>query len=117
MPTETNISAGLAVFQNEKHYYFLAVHHESGGIGIYLERSSSQGRETIAAAHEAQAMKVMFRVLANDAKCAFEYAAGDGDWKTLVADADAKLLTTEVVGGFVGARVGLHARVDDGQRP
>jgi hypothetical protein len=55
------------------------------------------------------------RVVAEDAKCSFDYAPDTADWKTLVSDADATLLTTEVAGGFVGATVGIgmYARTDE----
>jgi alpha-N-arabinofuranosidase len=47
-----------------------------------------------------------------DDACAFACAPDAGDWQTVVATADAKLLTTQVAGGFVGATVGPYARVD-----
>ncbi len=115
VPTDTNISAGLAIFQNERYHYFLAVHRASDGIEVYLERPRGRNRETIGSAHVAKASAVKFRVRASDAKCSFEYAADADDWKPLVADADATLLTTEVAGGFVGATVGMHARIDPGE--
>jgi alpha-N-arabinofuranosidase len=55
---------------------------------------------------------VRLKIEANDAKCSFSYATESGPWKTLVADADAKMLTSGVAGGFVGATVGPHARIE-----
>ena len=43
---------------------------------------------------------------------AFAYKSGVRDWQTLVPDADATVLSTQTAGGFVGAMIGLHARID-----
>jgi len=110
------VSAGLAVFQNEQHHYFFAVQADGSGLTIYLERAQNGNPERIGAVPVPLVSTLKLRVTVNDAKCAFAYAAGTNDWQTLVADADATLLTSEVAGGFVGATVGLHARVD-GQSP
>ncbi len=112
VPTESGVSAGLAVFQNDRHHYFLAVSREGDGMVVYLERAAGDRGQMAASARLPRASRMKLRVTADDAKCASEYAADAGDWKTLAADADATQLTTEVAGGFVGATVGMHARVD-----
>jgi Beta xylosidase C-terminal Concanavalin A-like domain/Malectin domain len=112
VPTESGVSAGLAFFQNDRHHYFLAVSREGDGMVVYLERAAGDRGQMAASARLPRASRMKLRVTADDAKCAFEYAADAGDWKTLAADADATQLTTEVAGGFVGATVGMHARVD-----
>jgi alpha-N-arabinofuranosidase len=48
----------------------------------------------------------------DDSTCSFEYSCGAGPWRTLLEGADATLLSTRVAGGFVGAVVGPHARID-----
>jgi alpha-N-arabinofuranosidase len=111
-PTEAAVSAGLAIFQNETHYYFLAVCREQDELLVYLERANGGARGMVGKAHVPRAFRIKLRVLVNDAKCSFEYAADANTWKTLVQNADATLLTTEVAGGFVGATVGMHARLD-----
>ena len=45
-------------------------------------------------------------------KCDFAYSRSASGWTTILAGADATLLSTQVAGGFVGALVGLHARID-----
>jgi beta-xylosidase len=115
VPAASGVSAGLAVFQGERFHYFLAAKRDVDGVTIYLEKHERNAGEVIASTKlPAAASKVEFRVEANDASCAFSYAAEPGAWKTLLADADAKMLTTDVAGGFVGAVVGLHVRRDAG---
>lgn len=112
VPAETGVSAGLAVFQNDRHHYFFAVSRVADGLAVYLERSAGDRGQMTSSVRLPGASRMKLRVTGDDAKCSFDYAADAGDWKTLVADADATLLTTEVAGGFVGATVGMHARVD-----
>jgi xylan 1,4-beta-xylosidase len=111
-PSEPKVSAGLAVFQGEKHHYFLAVRREGDGVTAYLERHNGGDAETIAQQALGPVTTVRLRVGAEDATCSFAVAAEDGDWRTLLEGADARLLTTQVAGGFVGATVGMHARID-----
>lgn len=113
VPGASGVSAGLAVFQGERFHYFLAAKRESEGVTIYLEQHQRDAGKVIASVKlPAATTKVQFRVEANNSTCAFSYAAEPGVWKTLLADADATMLTTDVAGGFVGATVGLHARLD-----
>jgi alpha-N-arabinofuranosidase len=113
-PVQPGVSAGLAVFQGEKHHYFLAVRREGEGEGVtaYLEQHNGGTPETIAQQTLGPVTAVQLRVVAADDTCAFAVAVEDGDWRTVVDAADAKLLTTGVAGGFVGATVGVHARLD-----
>jgi alpha-N-arabinofuranosidase len=111
-PAAAGISAGLAVFQNERNHYFLAVRRDSEGVEVFLERASGRARDVIGSARLPAASALRLRVRADAATCSFDFAADDGAWLTMLADADATLLTTEVAGGFVGATVGPHARMD-----
>lgn len=111
-PTAPGVSAGLAVFQGERHHYFLAVRREDEGVTAYLERLNGGFPETIAKQALGAVSAVQLRVNATADTCSFAVAPRDGDWHVLIDSADAKLLTTEVAGGFVGAVVGVHARID-----
>lgn len=112
MPVEPGVSAGLAVFQGERFHYYAGVKRDTNGVVLFLERfrGGESGIHTTVQLPEAQTLRL--RVVAHDDKCAFEYAPGTESWKTLATDLDATLLTTEVAGGFVGATVGMHARIE-----
>jgi len=112
VPAEPGVSAGLAAFQGEKFHYFVAVKREGEGVTAYVERHNRDGLEVVGKVPLGRAGAVRLRVDAAADKCSFAVSADGGAWQTLVLDADAKLLTTEVAGGFVGATVGVHARVD-----
>jgi alpha-N-arabinofuranosidase len=113
VPSAPGVSAGLALFQGERFNYFAGVRRETNGVSIFLERNrGSNGQETVKSVTLPEAKHLKLRIVANDGKCAFDYAADDGSWKILAADLDATLLTTEVAGGFVGSTVGPFARAD-----
>ncbi len=112
IPETPGVSAGLAVFQGERFHYFLAVKREADGVVINLEKLAGGAPEIVASRRLESSGPIALRVEANDATCRFAYAPTPGNWQTLVDNADAKLLTTAVAGGFVGATVGVHARLD-----
>lgn len=113
VPTEHGVSAGVAVFQAEHYFYFLNVSPVPGGTSVKLEKACGGASEVIAATQLPTTSEIDLRIEAKDATCSFAYATAPGEWKDLVRDADAKIFTTEVAGGFVGATVGLHARIDE----
>ena len=112
VPAESGVSAGLAAFQGEKFHYFVAVKREGDGVTAYVERHNRAGLEVIGKVPLGRAGAVRLRIESALDKCSFTVSADGGPWQTLVMEADAKILTTEVAGGFVGATVGVHARVD-----
>jgi alpha-N-arabinofuranosidase len=113
VPSDPGVSAGLVVFQAERYHYFLNVSRGAGGLSVRLEKACGGAGEVVATTQLAATPQIALRVEAKDAACSFAYAVKPGEWKTLVQDADAKVFTTEVAGGFVGATIGVHARIDD----
>jgi alpha-N-arabinofuranosidase len=111
-PVDMGVSAGLVVFQGENFHYFLAVRREGDGVTAYLERHNRAGGEIVAQKALGRAASVRLRLSAAEDKCDFVLSVDGGPWQTLVEGADAKLFTTEVAGGFVGATIGVHARLD-----
>jgi alpha-N-arabinofuranosidase len=112
MPAVAGVSAGLALFQNETHHYFAAVRRTATGAEVVLEQAKGGAPAVIGRAAFPALAAVELRAVVDHEKCTFEYATEPGHWQTLRADTDATLLTSEVAGGFVGATVGLHARLD-----
>jgi xylan 1,4-beta-xylosidase len=111
-PSTPGVDAGLAVFQNETHYYFLAVRRDGDKIRIAMERQDGRRREVMKSTSVPAMKSVELWVDAENAKCSFGFVEAAGKRQTLASDADATLLTTAVAGGFVGATVGPYARLD-----
>jgi alpha-N-arabinofuranosidase len=109
-PREEGTSGGLAVFQAERFHYYIGVKREKHNLVIFLEKAAGATPELVASATTPPVKDIQLRVVAHNATCAFEYKLENRSWQTLAANQDAKLFTTEIAGGFVGATVGLHAR-------
>jgi alpha-N-arabinofuranosidase len=111
VPSAANISAGLVAFQNETHHYFLGVRQSKDGPEAFVERIDGGSAETVARSAIAGSPRVSLRMIGHDEKCEFAFSTSAGKWTTILSQADATLLSTQVAGGFVGTIIGLHARI------
>ncbi len=120
VPASIGVSAGLAVFQNERHYYYFYVRRgpPTGGLGISIERRNGEEFEATSIVQSGSAVipggtkTVALRMTGEDGMLTLEYAVSPGDWTRYARGFDATLLSTKAAGGFVGSTVGLHARID-----
>ncbi len=105
-------SAGLVAFQNEQHHYYFGVKSINNQHTIFIEQANGNPPKII---HEETLKKnstvdsIKLEVKVNAGKINFSYQQGNTR-KNLLQNADAKILSTEVAGGFVGTMIGLHAR-------
>ncbi len=113
VPESLGVSAGLAVFQNESFHYFAATKKTDSGRILFLERVFQSNTETLASVPLPEAANEVFiRIESNLNHCQFLYSTDGIEWNSLANNLDAKMLTTAVAGGFVGATTGPHARID-----
>lgn len=112
VPAANGVSAGLVAFQNETHHYYFGLRRTAEGNEVFLERLSGGAPETVARRQVEDTAQIELKIVGRDATCSFSYTTRSGEWQTLVAEADAKVLTTQAAGGFVGAMIGLHARIE-----
>lgn len=110
-----DVSAGLALFQSETHYYFLGVRRVAEGLAVFVELANG-GKPTCVAQTIIPASEVVeLRLKGDELVGAFSFRAAGREWRTLVSDADLKPITTNAAGGgvhFTGAVVGPHARIE-----
>jgi xylan 1,4-beta-xylosidase len=109
-PSEGGVAAGLAAFQNGRHWYFLGVRRVANGLQVFLERRAGQKLQVVTGLAIDAASTLRLRITANGGKYSFFYAAGAGSWQPLKMDDDGSILSTEVAGGFVGTVLGPYAR-------
>lgn len=119
VPAAAGISAGLVAFQNETHHFFFGVRRNpERGVEVFLERASGSETETaprtvaVSAIDAAGDAPVGLKIEGHGGACSFFYATRPGEWKSLRENEDASILSTAVAGGFVGATLGLHARIE-----
>jgi alpha-N-arabinofuranosidase len=100
-----NEKAGLLIFQNEDHYYFLckSVKNDTPCVQLY------KGNELIASDISGKKNKIFLRIEAHETYYSFFYASKEGEWKLLKDNLDASFLSTKIAGGFVGCLFAMYA--------
>jgi xylan 1,4-beta-xylosidase len=108
-PAAPGIAAGIAVFQSEDNWYFLAARRTPDGLQLFLERRAGARFTVTGGAAIPPVAALKLRVSATGAKYSFYYDAGQG-WHALRENDDGTFLSSEVAGGFVGTVLGPYAR-------
>jgi xylan 1,4-beta-xylosidase len=114
-PRRDGEEAGIAAFQNDDFWYFLALGREGGRDVLKVERragpSDPAGGVTIASIPSpvAPGEPLRLRIEAEGGLYHFSWAPPGGEWRPLLRGADGQILSTRTAGGFVGATFGLHA--------
>jgi alpha-N-arabinofuranosidase len=111
-PSTSGVAAGMAAFQSEQYWYFLGVRNTGDGLQLFLEKSVAGRVETVATAPLGETQRLSMKISGDAAKYSFNYAVDGKGFKPLRVDDDGTILSTAVAGGFVGAVVGLHARLE-----
>ncbi len=115
-PRDAGVTAGLAAYQNEGHWYFLGARRVDGDIALTLERSRGGACTTVELGRVSVDRQLILAIEGNGGRYSFGYDAGDG-LKWPVRDDDGTLLSTDVAGGFVGATIGPYARLEASSSP
>jgi xylan 1,4-beta-xylosidase len=103
-----NEKAGLLVFQNESHFYYLCQSIKNSQPVIQLYQSDGTAVKEINTIVLKSTRKVFFKIKANKAVYDFQYSLDNKKWITVADKVDAKFLSTEVAGGFVGTFYALY---------
>ena len=108
-PASSTVSAGLAAFQNENHWYFLGARRVDGGLRVFLERRAGSDLQVFVSETLPAVPWLKLRISGVRDRYSFYYDTGQG-WQPVRENDDASLLSTEVAGGFVGTVLGPYAR-------
>jgi xylan 1,4-beta-xylosidase len=109
-PTSENEKAGLTIFQNEKHFYFLSKSIKDGKQVLELLKSNADGKTNeVVAFVPFNDKKVLLKIVAEGEYYHFYYATKPNKWELLKDKVDAKFLSTKVAGGFIGCFFGMYA--------
>jgi alpha-N-arabinofuranosidase len=104
--------AGLVAFQNETHSFFLGVRlSPPGQRTVFLERRNNGVAQIASADLPANASDVGLKVEGLGARYRFFYRVRSEGWMPLGGDQDGTILSTKKAGGFVGAYIGMFARL------
>ncbi|GGB97800.1 glycoside hydrolase family 43 protein [Dyadobacter sediminis] len=103
--------AGLTILQDESHFYFLAKSMEKGKPVIQLYKAGADPKTMEVLAQlplSDQSRPVKLRITAAGDAYSFYFSTGS-KWELLKDKVDAKFLSTQVAGGFIGCLFGMYA--------
>ncbi|MEJ2052402.1 MAG: glycoside hydrolase family 43 protein [Calditrichaceae bacterium] len=107
--------AGLIIFQNESHYYYLckSIENNDPVIQLYISKEQDTHQEILASVKDFETDDdndlLFFRIEANGDVYNFYYSNDGIDWIIVKENVDASYLSTEKAGGFVGCMYALYA--------
>ncbi len=112
-----NEKAGLLIFQNENHYYFLCKSLQNGLPVVQLLKGPGNKdaalKPTLLASQPIAAdQKLFLKIEANGGLYSFYYASKKGKWILLKDNVDGKFLSTKEAGGFVGSLFAMYGTSD-----
>jgi alpha-N-arabinofuranosidase len=105
-----NEKAGLIIFQDENHFYYVCKSVDQGKAVVQLFKSNKEGKamELLTQAN-ITSEKVLLRIDAKGDQYSFRYAEKPNAWVLLKDKVDGKFLSTQVAGGFIGCVFGMYA--------
>jgi xylan 1,4-beta-xylosidase len=104
-----NEKAGLIIFQNEHHFYYLCQSVENKAQVVQLLKSTDGDEMQLLVSKPLHKYaQLRLKIESKGSVYTFSYSTNSKDWIPL-QDADAKFLSTETAGGFVGAVFGMYA--------
>ncbi|MBK9934100.1 MAG: glycoside hydrolase family 43 protein [Cytophagaceae bacterium] len=110
-PKNANEKAGLVIFQDERHYYFIAKAKNGDGKDmVQLIKSKDKTTELVTeVALTIPSSKVNFKIKSEGALYSFWYSTDGKKWNLLKDKVDGKFLSTKVANSFIGCTYGMYA--------
>jgi len=108
-PKSENEKAGLVIFQDEKHFYFLCRSKVGSQNMIQLFKSSESPAIELLAQVPITSKSVKLRIQSEGDKYSFHYATKGNKFIVLKSAVDGKFLSTKTAGGFIGCIYGMYA--------
>jgi alpha-N-arabinofuranosidase len=108
-PNNGNESAGLLLYKDEKHQFFLAISKASGKNKIRLEKISGSGAEILSEQIIPTQRSISLKVVSEGTHYQFYYAPEDEPYILLAENISAHYLSTANSYGFTGTTIGMYA--------
>lgn len=109
--TSGDEKAGLIIFQDEKHFYYLCQSVDQDKPVVQLFAGNAENTMTlITQVPLVSAVEQLYmRIDAKGENYDFYYATKPYDWVLMKEGVDGKFLSTQVAGGFIGCVFGMYA--------
>jgi alpha-N-arabinofuranosidase len=111
-PKAANEKAGLVIFQDEKHFYYLCKSVDGGKPMLQLFKSTADVKQPELLAQtplKSATASVQLRIQAQADAYNFQFSENGKTWTVLKDKVDGKFLSTQVAGGFIGCLFGMYA--------
>ncbi len=108
-PIDTSDAAGLLLYKDEEHQYFLSVRDAGKKLKVSLEKISRTESEVLAEEVIKAKRSIKLKIESSGKHFGFFYATSKSDWKPIIEDVDAFYLSTANSFGFTGTTIGLYA--------
>lgn len=115
-PAAENEKAGLIIFQNEHHFYYLCKSIEEGKPVVELYKATSKKDMELITSQFLPTFKdfIDLRIIAEGSAYSFywsdgfHYSSDSIKWNVLKTGVDGKFLSTKTAGGFTGSIFGMY---------
>jgi alpha-N-arabinofuranosidase len=108
-PESENEFAGLLLYKDESHQYFLAVSKSSSERKISLIKITGSSIDILAEKSINNSESINLKVISKGTHYNFYYTNGKDKWASLCENIDAHYLSTANSFGFTGTTIGLYA--------
>ncbi|MEZ0539834.1 glycoside hydrolase family 43 protein [Fibrella arboris] len=111
-PKSDKEKAGLIIFQDESHFYYLCQSIAEGKrvLQLFKGKPREKAMEVLTEVPlTTKAGKVGLRIASQGGAYSFSYSEDARNWQLLEDKVDAKFLSTKEAGGFIGCLYGLYA--------
>ena len=108
-PKNESEYAGLLLYKNESHQYFLSVSKSATARKVNIHKISESGSEVMASAEVDNDNPIELKIISTGTHFDFLFKNDKRDFKILLDNVDAKFLSTANAGGFTGTTIGLYA--------
>jgi len=112
-----NEKAGLTIFQNEHHFYYLCKSIEGGNPVVQLYKSTAGENMELLKSEPLTTNNpnINLLIVSEGTTYSFYWSTASGStmdnvkWNVLLSGVDGKFLSTKTAGGFVGSMFGMYA--------
>ena len=108
--TSGDEKAGLIIFQDEKHFYYLCQSMDEGKPVVQLFAGNAENTMTLLTqiSLSTKEKQLYLRIDAKGENYDFYYATKPNRWALMKENVDGKFLSTQVAGGFIGCVFGMY---------
>ena len=104
-----NEKAGLVIFQDERHFYYICKSMDGGKPVVQLYKSTKENTMELIKQAAVKKGNLMLRIVAEGEWYSFYYAEKPNNWILLKDKVDGTFLSTQVADSFIGCVFGMYA--------